>query len=582
MPQCFALCKVSNKKGEGTCATRSRADGARAQSHQHFPTYKPGAMDLILTIIEKAECIGTQATKHVFHQSGGTLGRSAKCSWQFADPERVISNTHVKIDYVGGQYLLVDQSTNGVRLNGAEKPLGKGNHAILSAGDVFQIGGIKFQASFDFGEDSIIDKSFNAFSSTDDTDLFAKHSASMLDHKPARTPVDDYFNAHPGQEASMIMDPLQALGAAAGLDHFPRQYRHSVPHHGVSHGLKDLDHDPLRDAMPFCTAQYDDLSLDELDTSEILVVEHQGNDAAYTAHKLENAKSTNNTNQANSLEIPENWDLSQISGIAPSQPLKATEAKPEKMQTLGQAPHLHRENLCNKDQIKNTANKRLENTLDNNFKSSSKVNAEIIQTNQTHQAQTMPDTLQDTLQDTESLLSALGLTGESIPPELKNTLVPMAAEIVRESLIGLINQQSARRTLKQAHRLNQTTIAPVENNPLKFSASLTDAITALFARHSHHYLTGPQAVKALFAESALHEQAVNKAHQAAHAAVMAWLDPESIQQEQHNKSNSFPFKTKSASHLEAIQIRWADKRAQQTIYDDAFRNTYEKLTENIQ
>lgn len=529
-------------------------------------------MDLILTIIEKAETIGTQETKRVFSEAGGTLGRSAKSAWQFADPQRVISNTHAKIDYVGGQYLLVDESTNGVRLNGATKPLGKGNHAILSAGDTFQLGGIKLQATFDFGEDSIIDSAFSALLPSDDTSMFSQAEKKPSAPAPIPAPVspplnppalqpnahslpmiDDYFGANagmhsqPGQEASQIMDPLVALG---GGNEFPANIglsNRNVPVGNApfaSNGsLNSMGNDPLNDAMPF--------------TAPVTTEAHSEDLNAF-------AETPAIKETSDGLEIPENWDISQISSIiSPQKPdtekLTPTPIPASVPASANVAEAILEENTNpGLEKIKAPA-KNPENSAESYTPSS-------------HSHANSPEN--------QALLSALGLDANTIPADVQAQVVPLAAELVRETLAGLINEQEQRRALKQTHRLNQTTIAPAENNPLKFSASVPDALQALFARPSNHYITGPKAVKALFMESALHEQALTQAHNAAHQAVMAHLNPHHITSEQAKQDSGFRFKSKTASQLEELQARWADTARQQEIYDAVFREKYEQLVEN--
>ncbi len=63
------------------------------------------------------------------------------------DPERMISRLHARIEYRNGNYHLIDTSTNGVLINDAVSPLGKGNAVALHEGDCLTIGNYRFYIS---------------------------------------------------------------------------------------------------------------------------------------------------------------------------------------------------------------------------------------------------------------------------------------------------------------------------------------------------------------------------------------------------------------------------------------------------
>ncbi len=47
------------------------------------------------------------------------------------DPDRHLSGKHVRIDFRSGSYVLVDTSSNGTYVNGAQVPLGKYHDYVL-------------------------------------------------------------------------------------------------------------------------------------------------------------------------------------------------------------------------------------------------------------------------------------------------------------------------------------------------------------------------------------------------------------------------------------------------------------------
>jgi type VI secretion system protein len=72
-------------------------------------------------------------------RGSATLGRSSKNDLILPDPQRVVSKQHCIVEFVEGQYRVTDTSTNGVFLNRAEKPIGRGNSAFLEDGDQLRI-----------------------------------------------------------------------------------------------------------------------------------------------------------------------------------------------------------------------------------------------------------------------------------------------------------------------------------------------------------------------------------------------------------------------------------------------------------
>ena len=77
-------------------------------------------MALRLRVVsEHSSRMGEKSTK-VFGVHGGTIGRSTDNDWILPDPERYLSGKHIRIDFRAGTYVLVDTSSNGTYVNGAQ------------------------------------------------------------------------------------------------------------------------------------------------------------------------------------------------------------------------------------------------------------------------------------------------------------------------------------------------------------------------------------------------------------------------------------------------------------------------------
>jgi type VI secretion system FHA domain protein len=106
-------------------------------------------MALRLRVVsEHSTRLGTLATK-VFGVHGGTMGRATDNEWILPDPERYLSGKHARIDFRAGTYVLVDTSSNGTYVNGAQVPLGKYHDYALKDGDYIRLGEYELLVSID-------------------------------------------------------------------------------------------------------------------------------------------------------------------------------------------------------------------------------------------------------------------------------------------------------------------------------------------------------------------------------------------------------------------------------------------------
>jgi type VI secretion system protein len=111
------------------------------------------AMALRLRIVsEHGQRLGQRATK-VFGVHGGTIGRASENEWILPDPERYLSGKHARIEFRAGSYVLIDTSSNGTFVNGAQIPLGKYHEYVLRDGDYVRIGEYELLASIDASND---------------------------------------------------------------------------------------------------------------------------------------------------------------------------------------------------------------------------------------------------------------------------------------------------------------------------------------------------------------------------------------------------------------------------------------------
>ena len=110
-------------------------------------------MALRLRVVsEHSTRLGTLATK-VFGVHGGSIGRATDNEWILPDPERYLSGKHARVDFRAGAYILVDTSSNGTYINGAQVPLGKYHDYALKDGDYIRLGEYELLVSIDQSND---------------------------------------------------------------------------------------------------------------------------------------------------------------------------------------------------------------------------------------------------------------------------------------------------------------------------------------------------------------------------------------------------------------------------------------------
>jgi len=101
-------------------------------------------MPLRLTISQGSG--GERQTKTIT-QGSLSIGRAAGNDWVLEDPEHHLSRTHCMIAFEGGNYWLVDMSTNGMQINGSREVTARDSRTVLTDGDVIQLGSYRMEVA---------------------------------------------------------------------------------------------------------------------------------------------------------------------------------------------------------------------------------------------------------------------------------------------------------------------------------------------------------------------------------------------------------------------------------------------------
>ncbi len=481
-------------------------------------------MSIVISIVKLPEgAVDTKAT-HTFATEGGTIGRSSDNTWVLEDPERFISSQHSQISYENGQYYITDLSTNGTFSNGASEPIGKGNTIQLNDGDKFALGDYEFQASVWQPN---------------------KQSAS-----PNQGPFAEAAPAPPIENQAVAAQPVDNM---AEQDYFASANSSSVDNFASSVS----GHVPGSDSL---------FSPEPMETDPLAVLDNArqvpGFNNSFESNSFESNSfpDTSMSDQADPLQqsvswpsstletgaIPEDWDLNDTPAAAvsnkanfmtneiPADAPVITKSEDEKKIDLEKA---NEKILAEIAVLKKQAQKQaLQQQIEKN-----------TQAQQTPKAEPQQQQVGRTSTNQEqSLIAALGLSSNNLSDEKVIEINQVVGELVRETITGMMQVLSSRSTIKNEFRMNVTTIQPVENNPLKFSANVDDAIENMFIKDGNAYKKPVEAIKEGFEGIAEHQVAILAGIRTAFKGVINRFDPDTLEKrfEQFNKPGIIPGMTK--------------------------------------
>ncbi len=154
--------------------------------------------------------------------------------------------------------------------------------------------------------------------------------------------------------------------------------------------------------------------------------------------------------------------------------------------------------------------------------------------------------------------------------------------LFREVVQGLMEVLMARASLKSEFRMPLTTIRPVENNPLKFSPTVDDALRNLFLSHGSGYLSPEESVREGFADIKCHQMAMVAGMQAAFREMLLRFEPESFDDKEKGGMRAALMSVNKKSRLwDAYcefykQVTRDPDSSFQTLFGEEFARAYEE------
>jgi type VI secretion system FHA domain protein len=181
--------------------------------------------------------------------------------------------------------------------------------------------------------------------------------------------------------------------------------------------------------------------------------------------------------------------------------------------------------------------------------------------------------------DLADLLAGAGIPDAVVTPELTRNL----GQILRVVVEGLMDVLQSRQRIKEEFRMQQTIFRQSDNNPLKFSVNVEDALHNLLVKRNPAYLRPVEAFGDAFDDLRDHQLAMLAGMRVAFDAMLAEFDPERLQKEFDGQLG------KSSLALVPAKLRYWDlfraRRAEiakdseaafERLFGEQFRRAYEE------
>ncbi len=529
-------------------------------------------MSIVITIVKAPESVEITDSTMTFDEQGGTLGRGKNNEWVLDDPERFLSSCHCQIGFEAGQYYLTDLSTNGTFFDGAPHPMGKGSKLPMNDGSSFILGDYEFSVSIsDLMQNSSADPFASSMGSAAGDDIFST-PAPDDGFGSAGSP---FAGGHVSSSESLFAstaeetDPLAALDKAQGG---AQSAGHSQAFGGFESGGLDImggaNTDPFSAPVaspvsndPFASATHSD----------------QANPLNQQISWPNSSPENSHDNQLGS-GIPDDWDDDLMSSPAPLPHTSAPQPAPVVPQPSKAASSVSSPATSSTQTDAMSASQASQALLIQQ-KANEKFQAELELLKQQINAQSR--NVQNTVSVDTRLIESMGLNDKNLNDQEITQINEVVGGVVREMVSGLMQVLGSRSTIKNEFRMNVTTIQPVENNPLKFSANVDDALENMFIKQGNAYKKPVEAVKESFDGIAEHQVAILAGIRAAFKGVIERFDPVSLEQRfaKQKKNSLIPGSQKAQNwelYLEYYNSLTGDMdNSFQYLFGDEFVQAYE-------
>ena len=480
----------------------------------------------------------------VMDGSSVTIGRGGSNSLTLVDNERMISTNHCVIEDKGGEYVILDISTNGTFLNYGKIPIGD-NPTILSDGDIISIGPYEllidlsekndadpmdfqnnsttpapFQGSSQPELDEIINvldepeqsgdfltdlvgegpkkqDSLEASELDDDIDIFSDISNNNDDPLSKNVIPDDIdFGSPVSDHSPSVQDSFvpskhsvipddwddDALSASEqSTSKSPQNIDPFVDDFSGSDTFMDLEENPSQNGNDYSTTE-------NLEGQSTVPVQDLGIDGQDSVSKSEN---NNDQKMIDNLAMDDDpLDFSKDKEEAVGQDLINLVALPNEQEHL-----------------------------------SSKVPHEIEKSNPLEPS----ETVSVNAAAISAFIHALDIEDFKISDDQLVETMGQMGTVCKVLITGIREVLMTRSSIKNEFKLNQTMIGARGNNPLKFSVSAEEAVKSIVMPASKGYLNSDKAAEEALRDIKAHEIAMISGMEVALKSVLNRLSPKKLE-----------------------------------------------------
>lgn len=532
-------------------------------------------MVLKLEIVQTPQGVNLVEAEKTISEQGGSIGRGENNTWVLADPERFLSSRHCEVTCEAEQFFLVDTSTNGTFYNGAPEPVGRGTRVALKDGDSFEVGDYKFVVSMQGGG---ADAFGGALLPLDPFDV----PPSPFD-EPAKSPgassIDDFLDAP--------LQPVTPLSLGGDLDTPETDPLAALDKVAPQSDPFSVQSDPF--AMPSAQAGAESYPYGQNSFG-------QDGDVMSGSFAMPEPKQPSGA-------IPEDWEEDWLSSPPGHEPPPASVAPSVLPEPSRQPPPIEtlqgdesQYDYTSEPPVKPTlrpgsAGARARASID----AQAPERRDISQPNPVAQGRARPierrarppesparnAVLKEAAATCKILLESMGLDPAELSPQQQQAITRQVGELLPVIIQGMMNVLRSRASIKNEFRMSVTTIQPVENNPLKFSADTQEAVENMFVRESKAYKGPVEAFTEGFDAIAEHQIAIIAGIRAAFSSMFDQFDPATLEKQFDKQSKGVVLpgmqKAKYWTSYTEFYVSAMDNIEQsfQNLFGDEFVRAYE-------
>jgi len=504
-----------------------------------------------------------ETTKSI-SKNGASIGRGRDNTWVLPDPERYMSSLHTEIVFKDGKYFAVDHSTNGTFYNDPSEEIGKDNQVELKDGDRLIIGDYELEVSL-VEEDSSANSESGPFVSeplvsqepintapASIPDPFSGDAIPMNNAPFSMGISQQINNDNPLLQNEEVLDPLVALSSSEEVEDIYPMSTQGDSENLLSHSIQfpEMIPDNWFD-MPLP-------GLDEqVEVADAAVTEMNMTPQQQHQHRLRGEIGVG-------AQIDSQASIKQPAYIPPEVEARAEEIKPVIKDEVVRKPKPR----AAKQQIPAEAA------------------AEIKKIRESKEPERQVQKPVVSISSNEDLIAAMGLNIQDMSEDQINDINNVVAEFLQVAVKGLMLILKSRSTLKNEFRMSVTTIQSAENNPLKFSPTLEDAMVNMFVRSGNAYIDPVTAIKEGIESVADHQFAVFAGMRSAFNHLLERFNPEILEAKFNKQKSSSLLASKKARNWELFNNLYEDiikdrDDSFQYLFGDEFVQAYEQQMQQL-